>query len=196
MTISDWISIAGLAAVVFVGAFFLCPAQVRSILDGFRGLMSRRSKGQRLAAQWRKCAARRKLIFSQNILTPDGAVISALPQDRLTLALVEIISWQSQLRFATCGAIAGYGLVSAFTVVMFFVELALRYRPVILNMLQALGVINQLQAPRIISAVHGCVVAGWLGMALMFLINIRLTLLRGLANAVKKKITMALAARG
>jgi hypothetical protein len=196
MTASEWFNIAGLAAAVFVGALYLCPDQVRSILVGLRGLFSRRSKGQRLAAKWRKCAARRRLIFSQNILTPDGAVISALPQDRLTLALVEIVSWQSQLRFATCGAIAGYALVSAYTVVMFFAELALRYRPVFLQMFQALGVITQSQAPRIISAAHWCVVAGWLGIALMFLINIRLTLLRGLANAVKKKITMALAARG
>ncbi len=196
MAASEWTCVAGLVVAVFIAVLFVCPDEVRSILDGFRGVFSRQSKGQRLAAKWQRCAARGKLIFSQNILTKDGAVIGTLPQDRLTLALIEIVSWQSQLRFAACGAIAGYGLVTMFTGVMFFAGVALRCRPVILNMSQAVGIISQLQAPRVISAAHLCVVAGWFGIALMFAINIRLTLLRGLANVVKKKIVMALAARG
>jgi hypothetical protein len=186
MTTPDWICIAGLAALVFAGLTCLYPDQLQNICDRLAGIFSRRPKGQRLAAQWRKCAARRKLLFSQNILTQDGDIISTLPQDRLTLALIEILSWQSQLHLTISGAICGYCAVSAFTVVMFFFAYAINYPPFIMNTLQAHGFIY---------AMHFCVVVGCICIVPMFVINIRLTLLRALMNAVKKKIMVALALR-
>ena len=120
MTTPDWICIAGVAVLVFAGLVCLCPDPLRSACDRLAGAFSRGPKGKRLAAEWQECAARRKLLFSQNIFTKDGDIVSTLPQDRLALALVEIASWQSQLHLTISGAISGYCLASAFTVVMFF----------------------------------------------------------------------------
>jgi hypothetical protein len=181
-----WISVAGLAVLVCAGLACLCPDQLRNVCDRLAGALSRGPKGPRLAAEWQKCAARRKLLFSQNIFTKDGDIISTLPQDRLTLALVEIVSWQSQLHLTVSGAISGYCLASAFTLAMFFCGYALNYPPIILNTLQANGFMY---------AMHVSVVVGCVCTALVFAINIRLTLLRGLVNAVKKKTMMALALR-
>jgi hypothetical protein len=186
MTTPEWIGIAGLAVLVFAGLVCLCPDQLRNTCDRLAGGFSRGPKGKRLAAEWQKCAARRKFLFSQNIFTKDGDIISTLPQDRLALALVEIVSWQSQLHLTISGAISGYCLASAFTVVMFICGYALNYPPLIMNTLQANGFIY---------AMHFCAAAGCVCIALMFVINIRLALLRGLVNAVKKKTMMALALR-
>ena len=83
------------------------------------------------------------------------------------------------------GAISGYCLASAFTVAMFFCGYIVGYPPFILNNLQAKVSCTLCNLPS-----TGCV---WI--ALMFAINIRLALLRGLVNAVKTKIMMALALR-
>ncbi len=186
MTHAAWICIAGLAVLAVAGLACLCPDPLRNIRDRLAGGLSRGSKGQRLAAEWQKCAARRKLLFSQNIFTKDGDIVSTLPQDRLALALVEVVSWQSRLHLTVSGAVAGYCLASAFTLVMFFCGYALNYPPLILNTLQANGIMHAMR----VSVVAGCVCT-----ALVFAINIRLALLRGLVNAVKGKIMMALALR-
>ena len=186
ITTPQWICIAGLTILVLMGLVYMFPDPLRSICDRFLSAFSRRSRGQRIAAQWRKCAARRKLSFSQNILTQNGDIIGALPQDRLTLAFIELVSWQSQLNLTVSGAMTCFWLISAFTVSMFFFGYTLNYPPFIMNGLQAYG---------LVFAMHLCVIIGCVGIVLMFLINIRLTLLRGLVNAVKKKITAALAIR-
>jgi hypothetical protein len=183
MTIAGWTCVAGAGALLFIGLVYLFPDQLRSALDRSAGLFSRRSKGQRLAAQWQKRALRRGLLFARNIFTPDGDIITALPQDRLTLALIEVVSWQSRLQLTVSGAIAGYCLASAFTVVTFFLGYA---APLIMNDLGVFG---------LLSAMHACAVAGCAGIVVMFGINVRLTLLRGLLDAVKRKIVVALAAR-
>ncbi|MGO8702289.1 MAG: hypothetical protein ACLQVA_00620 [Candidatus Brocadiia bacterium] len=186
MTTPDVICIAGAAVLVFAGLICVCPDQLRNTCDRLAGAFSRGPKGKRLAAEWEKCAARRKLLFSQNIFTKDGDIVSTLPQDRLALALVEIVSWQNQLHLTISGAISGYCLASAFTVAMFFCGYIVNYPPFILNTLQANGFLY---------AMHFCAAAGCVCIALMFAINIRLALLRGLVNAVKTKIMMALALR-
>jgi hypothetical protein len=186
MITAGWICLAGAAVFVFTGLVCLLPDQLRSAIDRLPGARSRRPKGERLAAQWQRCALRRKLLFSRSILTQEGEIISTLPRDRLTLALIEVVSSQSQLQWAVSGALAGYCLVSAFTVGTFFLGYTVTYPPFIMNDLQTYGLIY---------AMHVCAIAGCIGTALMFGINIRLTLLRGLLNAVKKKLITALAAR-
>ena len=186
MTTAGWICLAGAAVLAFIGLVYLSPDRLRSAIDRLPGARSRRPKGERLAAQWQKHASRRKLLFSRNLFTKDGDIIGTLPQDRLTLALVEVVSWQSQLQLAISGAMTGYCLASALTAAMFFLGYAVTYPPFLLPDLQKYGIIY---------AMHVCAVAGCIGIVLMIWINIRLTLLRGLLNAVKKKIITALAAR-
>jgi len=186
MATHAWICILGVAVLAFTGIVCLYPDPLRSIFVRSAGAFSRRSKGQRLAAQWRKCAARRELSFSQNILSQNGDILGTLTQDRLALALIEIVSWQSQLHLTVSGAMICYWLMSAFTVAMFCFGYTLNYPPFIMNALQAYGIVY---------AMHFCVVVGCVGIAIMFVINLRLALLRGLVNAVKKKIMAALATR-
>jgi hypothetical protein len=183
MTTAAWKCLAGVAVLVFVGLLYLFPDQLRSAVERLRGVLSTRPKGQRLAAQWQKRASRRKLLFSRNIFTQEGDILSTLPQERLTFALIEIVSWQSQLHLTVSGAIAGYCLVSAFTAATFFLGYAV---PFVTRSLEMFGLVQ---------AMHTCVAAGCIGIVLLFGINIRLTLLRGLLNAVKRKVIAALAAR-
>jgi hypothetical protein len=161
---------------------FLYPENMRNVLDRLLNTVKPRPKGQRLAANWQKYMACRRVVFCKDILTTDGEINGKLAQNRVTLALVELISWRSSLQFGLVLFFFAYCGMSLFALITFVFGFAVIYPPHFAEAFHGLILVSRF------IAFTSCI-----GIVLSVYLSLRFTFLTGLAYAVEKKLMAALA---